>query len=98
MPALFLGVGGMSYLGARACSTAMSVANSAQLTWLNLRGGRVHRPVLAPFSGVAAIGAVIGIALVHRPAWSHAARVMMGVMMLAIAAKFAWQGWRGMKS
>ncbi len=94
VPALFLGVSGMSYLAARACSTAMSVANSAQLTWLNLRGDRVHRPSVLPFAVVAVLGAVLGIALVHQPAWSHAARLLMGVMMLAISAKFAWRGWR----
>ncbi len=94
VPALFLGVSGMSYLAARACSTAMSVANSAQLTWLNLRADRVHRASILPFALVAVLGAVLGIALVHQPAWSHAARVLMGVLMLAISAKFAWRGWR----
>ncbi len=94
VPALYLGVSGMSYLAARACSTAMSVANSAQLTWMNLRGDRVHRASVLPFAVVAVFGAALGIALVHQPAWSHAARILMGVLMLVVAAKFAWRGWR----
>ena len=98
VPALFLGVPGMTYLAARASSTAMSVANSAQLNWMNLRAGKVHRASAVPFSIVAGCGAVAGILLVHRPGWSDAARSMMGVMLLAVGAKFAWSGWRSRKT
>jgi len=94
VPALFLGVPSMTYLAARACSTAMSAVNSAQLTWLNLRENRVQRALVAPFAGVAALGAAIGILLVHRPGWAEAARLLMGGLLLAIGAKFAWIGWR----
>ncbi len=98
VPALFLGLPGMTYLGARACSTAMSVANSAQLNWMNLREGRVDRATATPFSIVAAFGAVAGILLVHRPGWSDAARFLMGVMLVAVGARFAWSGWRASRA
>jgi len=95
VPALFLGVPGMSYLGARACSTAMSVVNSAQLTLLNLREKRVHRASILPFALVAAVGAVAGILLVHRPGWPEAARILLGLVQIFAGAKFAWRGLRG---
>lgn len=98
VPALFLGVPGMSYLGARACSTAMSAVNSAQLTLLNLRENRVHRASILPFALVAAVGAVAGIVLVHRPGWPEAARTLLGVMLVAVGAKFAWRGLRALRS
>ncbi|HTF89476.1 MAG TPA: sulfite exporter TauE/SafE family protein [Planctomycetota bacterium] len=89
VPALYLGLPGMTYLGARACSTAMSDVNSAQLTWMNLRDGAVHRPSLAPFAIVAALGAIAGIFLVHRPGWPEAARILLGVVLIAVSIKFA---------
>lgn len=94
VPALYLGLPSMGYLAARACSTAMSVATASQLTWMNLRAGRVHRPSVLPFALVAMLAAWLGIALVHQPAWSQAARILMGVLMLVVAAKFAWRAWR----
>jgi uncharacterized membrane protein YfcA len=95
VPALYLGVPGLGYLGARACSTAMSAATAAQLTWSNVRMGKVERSAVVPFSAVAVIAAGVGIALVHQPGWSHAARILMGVLMLAICVKYAWRAARG---
>lgn len=94
VPALFLGIPGTSYLTARACSTAMSVVASAQLTWLNLRAGRVHRPSMLPFAAVTICGGWIGTSLVHLPGWSHGARIMLGVLMLALSAKYTWRAAR----
>ena len=89
VPALYLGVPGFSYLGARASSTAMAAVNSAQLTWMNLRAGRTERTVLAPFAVIATFAAVTGILLVHLPGWAEAARVLMGVLMLAVSLQYA---------
>ena len=94
VPGLVLGLPGLGYLGARACSTAMSVVSSAQLTWMNLRDGRVHRAVLLPFCSVSVLGAVLGIALVHRPGWAEVARRLMGALLVIFGAKFAWRALR----
>jgi uncharacterized membrane protein YfcA len=71
----------------------MAAANSAQLTWSNLRGDKVHRAALVPFAAVAALGAVAGILLVHLPGWAEGARVLMGALMLAISAQYARRAW-----
>lgn len=89
VPALYLGLPGLGYLAARACSTAMSAALAAQLTWLNLRDGRVHRASVMPFALVAVAGAIVGIALVHQPGFAEAARVLLGVLLCAIGVKYA---------
>jgi uncharacterized membrane protein YfcA len=94
VPGLVLGLPGFGYLGARACSTAMSAITAAQLTWTNLRAGRLRRDLLFSFCAVAAAGAVLGILLVHRPGFAEAARRMLGALLVVFGLKFTWRALR----
>jgi uncharacterized protein len=94
VPALYLGLG-TSYLTARACSTAMSVVNAGQLTWVNVREGNLNARAASWFGAGAFVGAVAGVVLVHQQGWAEAARVLLGVMLIGIAARFAWDLRRG---
>jgi uncharacterized membrane protein YfcA len=95
VPALFLSAPGIQYLEARACSTAMSVVNAAQLTWMNVSAGTVHRSSALWFSAAAVIGASLGVVAVHLPGWADGARYLLGVTLLVIACRFALDLWRG---
>ncbi|MCC7012675.1 MAG: sulfite exporter TauE/SafE family protein [Planctomycetes bacterium] len=94
IPALFLTLSDMSYLEARACSLAMSVVNSVQAAYLHLRDGTAHVPTALPFTGIALIGAVLGVWAVHRPGWGEVARVVLVVVLVLMAARLTWDVWR----
>jgi uncharacterized membrane protein YfcA len=90
VPGLVIGLPGLGYASARACSTAMSVANSVRSVWLYARDGRIRPGIAAWFAGGGVLGGVLGDLLIHVPAVVALAQRMLGVTLVAVAARFAW--------
>lgn len=95
IPALFLFLPQVSYLQARACSTAMTVITSAQAAHLHWRAGNVERSLVWRFAAITAAGALLGVLAVHRPGWANVARIAMALILFLVAARFAWDVVRG---
>jgi uncharacterized membrane protein YfcA len=93
IPALFLLLPQIGYLDARACSMAMSVVNSAQSVWLFMRDRGVDLKTAKPFAAIAVLGAIGGTFLVHLDGWADVARICMTIVLLVVAARFAWDVW-----
>ncbi len=91
VPALYLGLHDVSYLTARASSTAMSTITSAQLAWMYLREGKLDRTSMTWMGAVALCGGVLGVAAVHQPGWDEVARLAMAITLVGIALRFAWE-------
>lgn len=89
VPVLFLGVPGMGYLGARACSLAVGALASARSVFLYLREGAIDARTALWIGLGALLGAVPGVYLVHWPGWSRAAQMIMGTILLGVALRFA---------
>ena len=93
IPALFLSLKQMGYLDARACSMAMSVVNSGQSVYLYVRDRGIDFKTAKPFAMVAVLGAIAGALLVHLDGWADVARMCMTILLLVVAARFAWDVW-----
>lgn len=94
VPGLYYGIGGLGYLGARACSLAMGVATSTRSLGLYRKSGLVQwRPALMLGVG-GVIGSALGVRLVHLPGLANAARIMMGLTLCAVGARFLVDAWR----
>ncbi len=90
VPGLFLGVQGIGYATARACSTAMSVVNSWHSLWLYRERGLFHLPTAAWFAGGALAGGVIGDQLIHVESVVAIAQRLLALTLFFAAARFAW--------
>lgn len=90
VPGLVYGVPSLGYLGARACSMAMSMFTSWQSVFLYKRDGSLRTHTSGWLAAGALAGGVIGIALVHVPAVTASARWLVGFALLFAAARFAW--------
>ncbi len=90
IPALFLFLPGISYLQARACSTAMTVITAAQAAHLHWRAGNVDRSLVWRFAALTAVSSLLGVLAVHRPGWANVARIAMAMILFLVAARFAW--------
>ena len=90
IPALLLSLQDVSYLQARACSTALSVFTSSQSAALHWRAGNVDRRLAWRFALLTVLGSVVGVLAVHQPGWSGAARSAMALILLFVAGRFAW--------
>jgi uncharacterized membrane protein YfcA len=93
IPALFLSLPSMGYLDARACSMAMSVVNSLQSVLLHWRDRSVDAKRVLPFAALAVVAAVLGVWAVHLEGWAEVARMCMTFVLVAVAARFAWDVW-----
>lgn len=93
VPALFFGLPSLGYLGARACSLAMAVVNSTRSLALYLAAREVDLARAAWLGLGAGLGAVLGVELVHLPGLETGSRVMMGVTLLFLSGRFAWDAW-----
>ena len=89
VPALFFSLPSFGHLDARANSMAMGAVASAWSAWLHFRAGGVHGPTAAWFSASTVVGAVLGVMLVHRDGWADMAQLLMGGVLLFVAARFA---------
>ncbi len=90
VPALLLGPTSLGYLGARACSTAMSMCNGWQSVWLYREQGGVELGIALWASLGALGGSWIGVALAHVPGVTRAAELVVVATLLLVAARFAW--------
>jgi uncharacterized protein len=95
IPALLILLPGVSYIQARACSTAMSVFTSSQSATMHWQAGNVDRRLAWRFALLTAFGAAAGVMAVHQPGWAEGARAAMAVILILVAGRFAWDGLRG---
>jgi len=94
VPTLFLAFPGLGYLDARANSLAMSVVASAWSVRKYFLTGELRPRLIAPLVASTAIGSVAGVLMVHRQGWSEVARAAMGVVLILMSFRFAWDAWR----
>ena len=97
IPALFLSLPSITYLEARACSMAMTIfvaLQSAQVYW---RRGDVDPALVSRLLTWTVVGSLGGVLTVHLGGWAEAARVAMGVVLVAVAARFSIDVWRARK-
>lgn len=90
VPGLVYGVPALGYLGARACSMAMSMFTSWQSVFLYKRDGSLRTHTSGWLAAGALAGGVLGIQLVHIQAVTASARWLVGLALLFAAARFAW--------
>ena len=90
VPALYLSFPSISILEARACSVAMTILTSGQSAWLHARAGSVDAGPLKWLGPATVVGSALGVVAVHQPGWAAVARVGLGVILLVVAARFAW--------
>ncbi len=95
IPALLILLPGVTYIQARACSTAMSVFTSSQSATMHWQAGNVDRRLAWRFALLTAFGAAAGVMAVHQPGWAEVARTAMAVILILVAGRFAWDGLRG---
>lgn len=88
VPGLLYLVPGLGYLGARAASLAMSTATAWTSVALYRRDGTLQGSRALPLAAGAALGAALGIQLVHVPGVAAAARGMVSLAMFVAAARF----------
>lgn len=93
VPGLVYGIPALGYLGARACSMAMSMLTSWQSVWLYRRDGSLRARTSIWLAVGAVAGGVGGIQLVHVPSVTASARWLVGFALLFSAARFAWDLW-----
>ena len=88
VPGLLYLVPGLGYLGARAASLAMSTATAWTSVALYRRDGTLEGGRALPLAAGAALGAALGIQLVHVPGVAAVARGMVSLAMFVAAARF----------
>ncbi len=89
VPALFLGFPTIGYIEARASSLAMAVVASGWSVRNYLRSGEVSLRTAAPLIAATVVGSVLGVQAVHLPGWAERARLLLGVVLLLVALRFA---------
>jgi uncharacterized membrane protein YfcA len=90
VPALLFGLPAIGYLGARACSTAMSACNGWQSVWLYRERGGLELPTALWASAGALAGSWIGVRVAHVPGITFYAELIVALTLLLVAARFAW--------
>jgi uncharacterized protein len=98
IPALFLSLPTISYLEARACSMAMTIFVSAQSVQSYWRRGEIDLARVGGLIAATVVGALAGVWAVHREGWVEGARVAMGVVLGAVALRFASDVLRGRRA
>lgn len=93
VPALLIFLPNLGHLGARACSMAMGVVTSSRSLVLYYRAGELNLKRSASIAIGAAIGAFIGVQLVHIPGVAEVAKKMLAATLLIVATRFAIDLW-----
>jgi len=88
VPALFLGVPSLGYLGARACGMAMGACASSRSLWLYAREGLVDKHRAVALACGALIGASVGVQFVHFEGAVVIAKKLMGATLWVVAVRF----------
>ena len=88
VPALFLGVPSLGYLGARACGMAMGACASSRALWLYAREGVVDKRRATALACGALIGASIGVQFVHFEGAVVIAKKLMGITLWIVSVRF----------
>lgn len=95
IPAMFLLIPGISYLEARACSMAMTIFVSAQSVHTYWRRGEIEFTRVGGLLAATVIGALAGVWAVHHDGWVQSARILMGLLLIALALRFLFDALRG---
>jgi len=90
VPAISFGLPGLGHLGARASSMAMAPATAGRSFWMYLKAREVELSDVIAIGGGAVLGSIVGVQLVHLEGMATVARAMMGVTLLIVATRFAW--------
>ncbi len=98
VPALFLIMPELGYLGARATSMAAATVTSGRSLTLFVRDGLVDRRAGLLCACGAFFGAAAGVMLVHRPGWAAYARIGMGAVLILVASRFLFDALRARSS
>ena len=88
VPALFLTLGELEFVGARACALAAGAAAALRSLWLHLRARNVQVALGIPLAVGALIGAGAGVIAAHQPLLTHAGRILLGIVLLAQSGRF----------
>lgn len=94
VPALLMLVPPVGWYGARAASLAMAVVSSSRSLMLYQSERQVDWRTGRWFGVGAALGAVIGVLLVHRPGAGEVGQVLLGVVLVFAALRFGWDAAR----
>jgi uncharacterized membrane protein YfcA len=90
VPALLFGLPSIGYLGARACSTAMSACNGWQSVWLYRKRDGLRLSAALPASAGALAGSWVGVRVAHVPGITFYAELIVSLTLLLVAGRFAW--------
>jgi len=90
VPALLFVLPSMGYLGARACSTAMSACNGWQSVWLYRKRDGLQIATAATASAGALVGSWIGVRIAHIPGITFFGELIVALTLLLVAGRFAW--------
>lgn len=93
VPGLLFALPSLGYLGARACSMAMSTFTAWQSVVLYARDGSLKQRTSPSLAIGAAVGAAIGLQLVHFEGAVSVARGLVAFALYFAAARFAWDLW-----
>lgn len=93
VPGLLYGVPALGYLGARACSMAMSMFTSWHSVWLYRRDGSLRTTTSIWLALGALVGAALGIQLIHVKNVAEIAQSLVAFALFFAAARFAWDVW-----
>jgi uncharacterized membrane protein YfcA len=88
VPALLFGVPAIGYYGARACSLAMATVTSTRSLLLYWRAGQLDLRRSISVALGAALGAWVGVYLVHIDGIKDIAQKMLGATLLLVAVRF----------
>ena len=88
IPLLLLLVPGIRYVEARACSVATTIVSSGVASYLYLNSREAKPKLALPFALVAGVGAVIGVALVHKTGGPGMARWLLVGLLAFLAGRF----------
>lgn len=98
VPALLLGPSALSFAGVRACSMAAAIVTSGRSLTLYWKERSIHPQVAPPLALGAFLGAVLGVSSVHQPGVIHYARVLLGLVLVFVSARFAIAWWKERES
>lgn len=88
VPALMFGIPELGHPGARACSMAMGVVTSSRSMALYYHSGSLDLRRSSSLAIGAAIGAIVGVQLIHIPGVTDVAEKMLAATLLLVAVRF----------
>jgi hypothetical protein len=89
VPALFLSLGTIDFVHARACALAAGAVGAVRSLTLHARAGNVTYALGWPLALGSLLGAVGGVQAAHDPDLAHWGRILLGCVLLAQALRFA---------